>query len=71
MFDNYEKDSDNHVEFLNLYREQKWDEALEHIEKLRGNQLDEYYQIMRERINELKKKPKVKNWDGVYKATSK
>ena len=23
------------------------------------------------KINELKKKPKVKNWDGVYKATSK
>ena len=36
-----------------------------------NNIMTEYYEIMSERINEFKKSPLPKDWDGVYVATSK
>ena len=36
-----------------------------------NNLMNEYYEILKERINEYEKNPPPKNWDGVYVATSK
>ena len=36
-----------------------------------NNLMNEYYEIMSERITEFQKSPPPKDWDGVYVATSK
>jgi hypothetical protein len=53
---------------------QDWDQALKYIKVLRNafkGELNEYYEMMEERIEELRNANLPKDWDGVYRATSK
>ena len=62
-----------HKKFLELYRSGKWDMAKKFAEDLKqcwNGELNTYYDMMIERITEMKK-ANVKNFDGVYRATSK
>ena len=62
-----------HDEFLTLYRKGQWDEAIElaHGLKLLWNsELKSYYSMMIDRCHDMKKS-KIKNFDGIYRATSK
>ncbi len=64
----------SHEDFIKAYRYQDWDRALEYIKVLRnafGGDLNDYYQMMEERIIELREANLPKDWDGVYRATSK
>ena len=66
--------SRSHADFLKLYREMDWDRALEYIpyiEQAFEGDMTEYYQMMRERIEEYKLNPLPKFWDGVYRTNSK
>jgi len=63
-----------HDLMLDYYREQKWASALHYIEKLKGEfdgKMDHYYEMMIERIGELREQNLPTDWDGVYRATSK
>ena len=64
----------SHKDFIKLYREQEWD-RLDHYYKTLENAFDgdmkEYYDMMMERVEEYKKNPLPKDWDGIYRATSK
>ena len=51
-----------------------WKDCLNEIEFAKilcNNLMNEYYEILKERINEYEKNPPPENWDGVYVATSK
>ena len=66
--------SRSHIEFLQHYREQNWDKALEYvpyIEQAFEGEMREYYQMMKERVEEYKANPLPKDWDGVYRTNSK
>ena len=66
--------SRSHAAFLQLYREMDWDRALEYIPYIDHafeGDMTEYYQMMRERIEEYKLNPLPKFWDGVYRTNSK
>lgn len=61
-----------HNKFLNYYRTGEWGRALAmayEMGPLWGGQLKGYYEAMLERMEEMKAAPK--DWDGVYRATSK
>jgi hypothetical protein len=62
-----------HQGFLHDYRTQKWDEAVLLANSLikYNKELKKYYEMMIERIEELKNTKLDKTWDGVYRATSK
>jgi adenylate cyclase len=63
-----------HDLMIDYYREQKWDQALHMIDQLKGefdSHMDHYYDIMIERIGELRENNLPTDWDGVYRATSK
>lgn len=63
-----------HEKFLILYRQQSWVLALKFVSDLRdefNGMLTNYYDIMKERIIELKETDLPKDWDGVYRATTK
>ena len=63
-----------HTKFLKLYRQQQWYLALKFVSDLRdefNGMLTNYYDIMKERIIELKETDLPKDWDGVYRATTK
>jgi adenylate cyclase len=63
-----------HADFIQYYREQNWDKALEYIpyvELAFEGEMKEYYQMMVERIEEYKANPLPKDWDGVYRTNSK
>ena len=62
-----------HHALLQNYRIQKWDEAILLAESLikHNKELKKYYEMMIERINELRNQNLDSNWDGVYRATSK
>jgi len=68
-------DENAHNMILSAYRLGAWKRALVMIQT-RGNmwngQLDNYYKMLEERILEIQKNPPApKDWDGVYRATSK
>jgi len=66
--------SRSHADFLQLYREQYWEKALEYIpyiEKAFEGEMTEYYHMMVERIEEYKANPLPKDWDGVFRTNSK
>ncbi len=72
--------SRSHAAFLQLYREMDWDRALEYIpyiDQAFEGDMKEYYQMMRERIEEYKVTPPGVYydgeyiWDGVYRTNSK
>ena len=61
-----------HNKFLNYYRTGEWGRALAMAYEMGPvwkGELSAYYDAMIERMNEQKSAPK--NWDGVYRATSK
>jgi adenylate cyclase len=63
-----------HEKFLTLYRQQSWILALKFASDLRdefNGMLTNYYDVMKERIIELKETDLPKDWDGVYRATTK
>ena len=63
-----------HQKMLELYRIQKFDMAIKFCEELKGSflgKMDHYYDIWIERCKEMKQKDLPKDWDGVYRATSK
>lgn len=62
-----------HSEFLNQYRMQNWDKAISTAEVLmkHNKELIQYYEMMVERIEELRKSNLPPDWDGVFRATSK
>jgi adenylate cyclase len=62
-----------HMKFLELYRQGHWEVAAKYASDLKKcwrGEMDQYYDMMIERINEYKENPPTK-WDGVYRATSK
>ena len=63
-----------HEKFLELYRQQHWIVALKFLNDLRNEfngKLTEYYEMMERRIGKLEQESLPKDWDGVYRATSK
>ena len=62
-----------HEKFLVLYRGQKWIVAERFAKDLRDGwpEMAQYYDIMLARIEEYKINPPGKDWDGVYRATTK
>ena len=62
-----------HVAFLNDYRMQRWDSAISHANELmtQNKEMKKYYEMMIERMLELRSSNLDKDWDGVYRATSK
>ena len=70
-FKNLEK---KHKNVLNHYFNQNWKDAIEEMTQAKTlckNLMKDYYEMMTERINEFKKYPPPKDWDGVFVATSK
>jgi adenylate cyclase len=63
----------SHQAFLHDYRTQKWDSAIKHANELMkyNKELKKYYEMMIERIMELRDSNLDSSWDGVYRATSK
>ena len=66
-------DTEHHKTFLKYYRNQQWDSALKIIELNQNTypELKDYYEMMKERIQELKLNSLSKDWDTIYRATSK
>ena len=63
-----------HRKFLSAYRDQRWDVATIIAGSLRTawhGQMKDYYEMMIQRCHELKQDPPGKDWDHVYRATSK
>ena len=64
----------DHNVMIELYRKQKWDQAIKAINELKGSfngQMDNYYDLWLERIEEMRNAGLPKDWDGVFRATSK
>ncbi|MCK6417800.1 MAG: adenylate/guanylate cyclase domain-containing protein [Alphaproteobacteria bacterium] len=59
----------NHDKFLNLYRAQKWEEALAALTP--NAKLDALHEVYRKRISAFKDTPPPADWDGVFKAQTK
>ena len=62
-----------HMKFLELYRQGHWEIAANYAIELKRRwrgEMDQYYDMMIERINEYKENPPTE-WDGIYRATSK
>ena len=68
-----EGDISHHETFLSYYRKQHWNRALKMIElnQITYPELEGYYEMMKERIESLKKNKPGKGWDTIYRATSK
>ena len=64
-----------HEKFLSAYRLGAWNRAHAMAQAMRGiwgGQLTAYYDMMADRIEDIQKNPpSQKDWDGVYRATSK
>ena len=62
-----------HKKFLELYRQGQWEVAANYASDLKKcwrGEMNQYYDMMIDRINEYKDSPPAK-WDGVYRATTK
>lgn len=67
-------DKEEHNQMLKIYRNQDWTKALKVVESLKGKfngQMDNYYEHWIERIHDMAKSGLPRDWDGVYRATSK
>ena len=63
-----------HNEMLSAYRRQDWKEAVKIVKLLKGEfdgQMDHYYDLWIERIDEMRGANLPAEWDGVFRATSK
>ncbi len=65
--------SKDHEEFLHSYRNQRWDIALNFIEKWEQQvtEFDLYYAIFKDRIKDMKLNLADPKWNGAYVATTK
>ena len=64
----------NHNQMLAAYRAQKFDDAIKLSSKLMGKfdgQMDHSYELWIERCKDMKNAKLPKDWDGIYRATSK
>jgi adenylate cyclase len=65
---------DRHVKMLTMYRMQQWDSAIKICKELTGKfdgKMDHYYELWIDRIADMRSRELPKDWDGVYRATSK
>ena len=65
---------ERHNEMLRLYRKQDWNNAIQLVNELKGEfdgQMDHYYELWLERIEEMRVVGLPADWDGVFRATSK
>jgi adenylate cyclase len=65
---------DTHNKMIAAYRNQEWKRAIELVNELKGEfdgNMDHYYDLWLERIEEMKAKNLPEDWDGVFRATSK
>lgn len=70
----YELGKQMHNEMLSHYRAQHFETAIDMCDDLIGDfdgQMDQYYEIWKERCREMKKQRLPKAWDGIYRATTK
>lgn len=70
----WQHDKTVHNKMLEYYRKQNWDTAIELVNKLKGSfngQMDNYYDLWIERIEEMQVANLSADWDGVFRATSK
>jgi len=70
----YVPETKQHEKMLELYRLQQFDMAIKFCEDLKGSflgKMDHYYELWIERCKEMKTHDLPKDWDGVYRATSK
>jgi adenylate cyclase len=70
----YEMARQAHDEMLREYRAQHFETALEMCDRLTGEfdgQMDHYYEIWKERCYEMKLQKLPRDWDGIFRATSK
>ena len=66
--------SRSHADFISHYRSQNWDKCEEYFKVLEtafDGDMKEYYHMMMDRIDEYKKNPLPKDWDGVYRTNTK
>jgi adenylate cyclase len=64
----------NHNQMLQSYRDQKFDQAIKLSKNLMGSfdgQMDHSYELWIERCEDMKNVKLPKDWDGVFRATSK
>jgi adenylate cyclase len=65
---------ETHDAMLDAYRAQKFDQAISMCEELMGEfdgQMDHSYELWIDRCKEMKTQKLPKDWDGIYRATSK
>ena len=65
---------EQHNDMLKHYRNQDWNVAIQMVNDLKGEfdgQMDHYYDLWLERIEEMKSANLPSDWDGVFRATSK
>jgi len=70
----WEHDREVHDLMLEYYRKQEWSKASALVEALKGKfdgQMDQYYDLWQERIEEMKNAGLPEDWDGVFRAQSK
>jgi len=63
-----------HNDMLVMYRSQRFQAAIDLCNDLKGEfdgQMDHYYELWIERCQEMKKAKLPRDWDGIYRATSK
>lgn len=65
---------ETHNEMLSAYRAQDWKKAIKLVNELKGEfdgNMDNYYELWLERIEEMRTANLPADWDGVFRATSK
>ena len=65
---------ETHNEMLAAYRAQDWKKAIALVNELKGEfdgNMDNYYELWLERIEEMRSANLPADWDGIYRATSK
>jgi adenylate cyclase len=70
----WETAREQHNQMLAAYRAQKWTTAVKMVMDLKGQfdgQMDNYYDLWLERIEEMQDAKLPNDWDGVFRATSK
>jgi adenylate cyclase len=67
-------DEQMHAAMIQLYRQQKFDQAIKFCNDLKGRfngVMDHYYEIWIERCKEMSQQDLPADWDGIFRATSK
>ena len=70
----WNSDKEHHDLMLQCYREQKWATATKLVNDLKGafdGNMDHYYDLWLERIEEMKNAGLPEDWDGIFRAVSK